>query len=65
MDEVPLAERALLALDEEERLAREDEEVLLVGLPVVHAERLARAEPEQVDAELAEVRLGLVVVRAG
>ena len=40
VDEVPLPERPLLLLDDQQRLAGEDEEVLLVGLPVVAAERL-------------------------
>jgi hypothetical protein len=37
--EVPLLQSALLPLDDEQRLAREDEEVLLLGLPVVRASR--------------------------
>src|SRR5205085_8655168 len=36
MDEIPLPERALLAFDDERPLAGQDEEVLFVGLPVVH-----------------------------
>src|SRR3712207_8783479 len=55
VDEVPRSQRALLALDDQERLAGEHEEVLLLGLPVVHAQRLARPEHEQVDADLREV----------
>ncbi len=55
-------ERPLLALDEQERLAGEDEEVLLVGLPVVHRHRLAGPEHEEVDPELRElVRVALEV----
>jgi len=54
--EVPPAQRALLALDDQHRLAGEHEEVLLVGFPVVHRHRLARAEQRQVDPELVEVR---------
>ena len=57
--EVPASERALLALDDQQRLAGEHEEVLLVGLPVVHRHRLARPEHEEVDADLPEVRLAL------
>jgi hypothetical protein len=33
VDEVPLAQRALLALDDQDPLSGEDEEVLLLGLP--------------------------------
>ena len=50
--EVPRAQRPLLAFDDQDRLARDDEEVLLVGLPVVHGHRLARHEHERIDAEL-------------
>ena len=55
--EVPLPQRALLALDDEQRLAREHEEVLLIGLPVVHRHRLARPEHDEVDPDLREVRV--------
>ena len=47
---------ALLALDHEERLAREHEEVLLVVLAVVHRHRFAGAEHREVDPELREVQ---------
>ncbi len=57
VDEVPRAEWALLALDDQERLAGNDEEVLLVGLPVVHRHRLSRPEHLDVDPELGEVLL--------
>ena len=40
MEEVPLAERALLALDQEQVSAGEDEESLLILLAVVHARGL-------------------------
>src|SRR5688500_11279793 len=50
--EVPLPQRPFLALDDDERLAGEYEEVLLVGFPVVHPDRLAWPEEEQVDSEL-------------
>ena len=43
MDEVPRLQAALLTLDHEHALARDDEEVLLAALPVVQAP-LARAE---------------------
>src|SRR5918999_1265423 len=65
VDVVPLPQRPLLALDDQERLARQHEEALLVCLPVVHPDRLARLEHEQVDAELREVLPRLVVVPAG
>ena len=38
--------------------AGDDEEVLLVGLPVVQRHRLARREHERIDAELRELRAG-------
>jgi hypothetical protein len=65
VDEVPAAQRPFLALHDQHRLAREDEEVLLVRLPVVHPDRLARAEDEQRDPELREQGLGLLVGPAG
>jgi hypothetical protein len=58
--EVPLSERALLALDDQQRLPREHEEVLLIGLPVVHRHRLAGPQNLEVDPELGEVRLVLL-----
>jgi hypothetical protein len=63
MDEVPLPERLLLPLDDQDRLACDDEEVLLAGLPVVHRHRLARPENRDVDARLGEagcVSLGIL-----
>src|SRR5262249_39684105 len=59
VDEVPAPERPLLALDHEDRLPGEDEEVLLVGLPVVHRHRLAWRQRDQVDAVLVELGLAL------
>ena len=53
--EVPLAQRSLLALDDQQSLAGEHEEVLLVGLPVVHPDRLARPEHEERDPDLREL----------
>jgi hypothetical protein len=50
--EVPRTQRPLLAFDDEHRFARDDEEVLLIGLPVVPGHRLARHQHERVDAEL-------------
>ena len=62
--EVPRPEWALLAFDEEERLAGEDEEGLFIGLPVVHGHRLARPEDEEVEAELGELELAVAVEAA-
>src|SRR6186997_1484331 len=59
MEEVPLAKRALLALDDGQRLAGEHEEILLVVLVVVHRHRLAGAEDGDVDPELLEIRRAL------
>ncbi len=46
-------------------VAGEHEEVLGVGFPVVHPDRLARPEHEQVDPELLEVPLEVGIRRAG
>src|SRR5512133_263048 len=56
VDEIPLPQRVLLALGDEQRLTLDDEEVLLVGLPVVHRHRVAGVEHEDVDADLLELR---------
>jgi hypothetical protein len=56
MHEVPLPQRPLLALDDQQRLAGQDEEVLLVGFPVVHAHRLARREHIETDSNLRKGR---------
>ena len=56
MHEVPPSELALFAFDDQQRFAGQDEEVLLVGFPVVHRHRLARPEKREVDPELQEVR---------
>jgi hypothetical protein len=53
--EIPLTQGTLLPFDDCERLAREDEKILLVGLPVVHRERLARLEADEADSDLREV----------
>src|SRR4029450_1128470 len=55
MQKVPGFHRTLLALDDRERLAGQDEEVLLVGLPVIHRHRLAWPEHLDIDPELVEV----------
>ena len=59
MQEVPLPEHALLVLDDRYRLPGEDEEVLLIGLPVVHRHRLTRFEGDEVDSHLRELRFAL------
>src|SRR6185436_19580697 len=58
---VPLLQWPLLALDDQQRLAGEDEEALLVGLPVIHGHRLAGLEHVQVCAELRPVLVALDV----
>jgi GNAT superfamily N-acetyltransferase len=62
MHEVPRAQLPLLAFDDQNRFARNDEEVLLVGLPVVHRHRFARLEHERIDPELFELAPALEVV---
>jgi hypothetical protein len=62
MDEVPGPQAALLALDEQQALAGEDEEVLLLVLAVVHARGLAGREHADVDPEAREA---LVPLEAG
>jgi hypothetical protein len=59
VDEVPGPQRPLLALGDQQCLPGEHEEVLLVGLPVVHRHRLARPEDAKVDPELRELPLAL------
>ena len=61
MDEVPLPQRPLLAFHDEKRLALDDEEVLLVGLPVVHRHRLAWPQALDVDSDLSPVLVALEV----
>src|SRR5690242_8781257 len=53
--EVPGPQRPLLAFDDQDRLTGQDEEVLLIGLPVIHRHRLTGGEPCQVDPQLVEV----------
>src|SRR6476661_6550196 len=57
MEEVPRAQRSLLALDEQGALAGQDEEVLLLVLGVVAAVRLAGWKHVDADSELLELRL--------
>jgi hypothetical protein len=64
LGEVPLLQRPLLSLDDQDRCARQHEEVLLLGLPVLGPGRLARIDDADRDAEHREERLGLVFVVA-
>jgi hypothetical protein len=52
VQEVPLLQPSLLVLDSGHALAAQDEEVLLPGVGVVQAARLARVEYREPDAEL-------------
>src|SRR5207248_4202703 len=52
--EIPLAQRSLSTLDDQGRGAGEDQEILLVTLPVVHRHRPASSEDRQPDSELVE-----------
>src|SRR6478672_13136741 len=61
VEEVPGPQRNLLTFDEQEALAHQHEEALLVPLPVVEAHRLAGQEPVDVDPELPEWPLALEV----
>jgi adenosine deaminase len=57
VNEVPCLERPLLAFDQQQRLAGENEKVLLLVLAVVPARRLARLQHPDVDPELREAIL--------
>src|SRR4051812_14849276 len=59
--EAPRAQEPLLALDQQEALARQDEEVLLRVLPVVEPVRLARMKDADADPDLLEVLAGRLV----
>ena len=61
VDEVPGFQAPLLALDDEHALAGDHEEVLLTGLAVVHAARLAGPDHGDAHAELLEVAVPLEV----
>jgi hypothetical protein len=54
VEEVPLPERTLLAVDDEQRFAGKNEEALLIFFGVVPAARLAGLENADVDSELRE-----------
>jgi hypothetical protein len=49
--------RALLSFDDQQRLAGEQEKILLVGFPVVHRHRLTGPESNEVDPDLWELLL--------
>jgi hypothetical protein len=57
VDEVPAAQLPLFALDQQHALAGEDEEVLLVRLPVVAAAGLSGCEHGDREPELGELHL--------
>ena len=54
VDEVPGAKVPFLLLDDEEALAGENEEILLLGLGVIQAARLPLLEDVEAEAELRE-----------
>jgi hypothetical protein len=58
MHEVPRAQTPLLALDEQQALATEHEEVLLDSLRVVVAVRLAGLDHRHVDPDVPEMQVG-------
>src|SRR3954469_6481193 len=64
MDEVPLTEWTLLPLHDQHAFAREDEEILLLGLPVVRPGRLTGADNANRHPQHREKRLRLVFVVA-
>jgi hypothetical protein len=59
--EIPLPQRALLALDDQQRFSGKHEEILLVGFPVVHRHRLTGLERDEVDPDLLKLLLALDV----
>jgi hypothetical protein len=59
VDEIPCPERPLLAFGDQERFAREDEEVLLIVLVVVHGHRLPGTEDADVEAQLRPLDVSL------
>ena len=63
--EVPRFQRSLLAFDDQQALAGEDEEVLLRVLAVVHAVRLPWAEDADADPDLVEADLVALELRVG
>src|SRR6185312_3580436 len=63
MQVVPLLHRVLLAFDDRQAFAGEDEEPLLVGLAVVHGDGLAGPHDGVVETELVEALVALEVAR--
>ena len=59
MHEVPLTQRSLLTFYDRQRLARQHEEILLVGLAVIHRHRLAGTENGHVNSELQKISRAL------
>ena len=59
MDEIPGTQQPLLAFDQQQALAAENEEVFLRTFAVVQAVRLTRLQHVQVDPELLEAGLAL------
>jgi hypothetical protein len=59
--EVPGPERSFPPLHDQQALARQDQEALLVVLAVIHRQRLARFEDADVDPDLLEPPLALEV----
>src|SRR4051812_11683352 len=57
--EVPLPQRTLFSFDDQQRLAGQHEEILLIVLAVVHRHWLGGPENSQVDPELREVGLAV------
>jgi hypothetical protein len=54
MNEVPRPQRVLFPFDDQEAFARENQEILLVGLPVILRHRLPRIKHAEVDSDLLE-----------
>jgi hypothetical protein len=65
VDEVPRDKPSLLALDQQQALARQDEEVLLVRLPVVEGARFPRLQHAEREPNLPERRRPFAFERAG
>ncbi len=63
--EVPGLQQALLAFDDQQALAGEDEEVLLRVLAVVHAVRAPWAQDPDADPDLVEANLVALELRVG
>src|SRR5439155_18062814 len=61
VEEVPGPELALLAFDEQQAPAHEDEKALLAVLPMVEAHRLPGLKDVEVDAEVRKAALALEV----